>query len=44
LQPIFTAEALLGRQQQDIKEQVNNAMTKISWNERNKLRKKLKKG
>ena len=40
-QPITLADTALGRHQQTIKRQVNNVITKMSQDERDKLRKKL---
>ena len=39
--PITLADTALGRHQQIIKRQVNNVVTKMSWEEREDLRKKL---
>ena len=41
-QPITIADTALGRHQQTIKRQVNNVITKMSQDEREELRKKLK--
>ncbi len=41
-QPITLADTALGRHQQTIKRQVNNNITKMSQDEREELRKKLK--
>ena len=42
-EPIPLADTALGRLQQIIKRQVNNVGTKMSWEEREDLRKKLEK-
>ena len=42
-QPITLADTALGRHQQTIKKQVTNVITKMSWNEREELRKRLEK-
>ena len=42
-QPITLADTALGRHQQIIKKQVTNVITKMSWDEREELRKKLEK-
>ena len=42
-EPITLADTALGRHQQVIKRQVNNVVTKMSWEEREDLRKKREK-
>ena len=43
LQPITLADTALGRHQEMIKKQVTNVVTKMKWEKREELRKKLKK-